>query len=113
MGSTGTEAHHEEVAMVRWFRWGSGRKEWPGSVSGVRGSSPGGCSGAGRVGVSCPRWPVARRRGGKAAAAFRELGVCVECKGEGNGLSTTCLCCWAEEGGKKSTRERGTVIAII
>jgi hypothetical protein len=41
----------------------------------VRGSSPGGCSGAGRAGVSCPRWPVARRRRGKAAAAFRELGV--------------------------------------
>jgi hypothetical protein len=45
----------EEVAMVRWFRWESGREEWPGSVSGVRGSSPGGCSGAGRAGVSCPR----------------------------------------------------------
>jgi hypothetical protein len=44
----------EEVATVRWFRWGSGREEWPGSVSGVRGSSLGGCSGARRAGVSCP-----------------------------------------------------------
>jgi hypothetical protein len=93
---------------VRWFWWGSGHEEWHGSVCGVRRSSLGGCSGAGRAGVSCPRRPVARRRGGKAAAAFRELGVCVECKVEGNGSSTTNWCCWAEEGGKKSRRGRGT-----
>jgi hypothetical protein len=89
----------EEVATVRWFRWGSGRKEWPRSVSGVRGSSPGGCSGAGRAEMSCPRQPVARRCEGKAAVAFRELGVCVECKRRGNGSSAICWCCWAEEGG--------------
>jgi hypothetical protein len=41
--------------MARWFRWGFGREEWSGSISEVRGSSPGGCSGAGMVGVSCPR----------------------------------------------------------
>jgi hypothetical protein len=75
----------EEVATVRWFRWGSGREKWPGSVSGVRGSSPGGCSGAGRAGVSCPRRPMARWHGGKAAAAFRELGVCAAREREGNG----------------------------
>jgi hypothetical protein len=44
----------EEVATVRWFRWESGREEWHGSVSGVRGSSLGVCSGAARAGVSCP-----------------------------------------------------------
>jgi hypothetical protein len=74
----------EEVATERWFRWGSGREEWLGSVSGVRGSSLGGCSGAGRAGVSCSRRPVARRRGGKAAAAFWELGVCAIREREGN-----------------------------
>jgi hypothetical protein len=40
----------EELATVRWFRWESGREEWPGSVSGVRGSSPGGCSVRGGLG---------------------------------------------------------------
>jgi hypothetical protein len=75
----------EEVATVRWFRWGFGREKLPGSVSEVRGSSPGGCSGTGRAGVSCPRWPMARCCGGKAAAGFRDLGVCAVREREGNG----------------------------
>jgi hypothetical protein len=51
--------------------------------------------------VSCPRRPVARRHEGKAAAAFQELEVCVECKRRGNGSSAICWCCWAKEGRKR------------
>jgi hypothetical protein len=74
---------------ARWFRWGSGREEWPGSisgvrgsspggcsgVSGVRGSSPGGCSGAGRAGVSCPRRTGSRQSGGSGRQWCSGLGA--------------------------------------
>jgi hypothetical protein len=75
----------EEVATVRWFLWESGREEWPGSVSGVRGSSPGGCSGAGRAGVSCPRRTEGRRSGGRGRRCWSGLGVCAAREREGNG----------------------------
>jgi hypothetical protein len=79
----------EEVATVRWFRWESGREEWPGSVSGVRGSSLGGCSGAGRAGVSCPRRIGGRRSGGRGRRWCSRLGVCAarEIEGNGRGMS--------------------------
>jgi hypothetical protein len=54
MGSTGIEAHRRGGSDGEVVPVGSDREEWLGSVSGVRGSSPGGCSGAGRAGVSCP-----------------------------------------------------------
>jgi hypothetical protein len=63
-GTAATRDGGEEVATVRWFRWGSSREEWPRSVNEVKGSSPRDCSGAGRARVSCPRRPVARRREG-------------------------------------------------
>jgi hypothetical protein len=50
-----TGAHGETVTAAGWFRWKSGHGEWLGSISEVRGSFPGGCSGAGRTGVGCPR----------------------------------------------------------
>jgi hypothetical protein len=39
----------------RWFRWKSGQEEWPGSVSEVRGSSPGGRSGQWKADSGGPR----------------------------------------------------------
>jgi hypothetical protein len=72
----------EEVATVRWFRWGSGREEWLGSVSGVRGSSLGGCSGAERAGVSCPRRTGGRRSGGRGRRWCSGLGVCAARRSE-------------------------------
>jgi hypothetical protein len=35
----------EAVTAARWFRWQSGHEEWPGSISEVRGSCPGGHNG--------------------------------------------------------------------
>jgi hypothetical protein len=51
----GQELTGEAVTAARWFRWKSGHEKWPGSVSEVRRSFPGGYNGAGRTGVGCPR----------------------------------------------------------
>jgi hypothetical protein len=41
----------------------------------VRGSFPGGCSGAGRLGVSCPRRAGGHRSGGRGAVELGSRGV--------------------------------------
>jgi hypothetical protein len=41
---------------ARWFRWKSDHEEWPGTVSEVRGSSPGGRSGQWEADRGSPEW---------------------------------------------------------
>jgi hypothetical protein len=52
----------------------------------VRGNSPGGCSGAGMVGVSCPRRAGGRRSGGRGRWWCSGLGALGERKEVQNGM---------------------------
>jgi hypothetical protein len=49
--------------MARWFRWKSSHEEWPGSVSEVRGNSPGGHGGQWEADGGGPRRTGGRRSG--------------------------------------------------
>jgi hypothetical protein len=60
---------------ARWFRWKSSHEEWPGSVSEVRGSSPGGRSGEWKVDGGSPRRIEGRQSGGRGRRWCSVLGV--------------------------------------
>jgi hypothetical protein len=77
------ELHRVERKLAEGLSWcGEGWGELPTTASGS------------------PEWR-------KGAAVVFGARVCAAREREGNGLSTICWCCWAEEGGKKSRRGRG------
>jgi hypothetical protein len=75
----------EEVVTARWFRRGSGHEKWPGSIGGVRESSPGGCSGQWEADGGGPRRTEGHRSGGRGRRWCSVLEVRAEKEKERNG----------------------------